>query len=171
MKLKTIRASVKKMREFDPGTVLNVNMLNRMIDDGQISYEWHGNRKIIDYDVLVQRLNTLFELDCTGIRPPHVRSIDGALKEAKETLPELGVSEERLRDLIKTGIVASIRVGNRSYIPMELFHAPYDKRLAKDCYRIAERTGSHYRQRSYADEQLDELLSRQARAAKVKRIG
>lgn len=54
---------------------------------------------------------------------------------------------------------------------MELFHAPYDRCLAKDCYRIAERTGSHYRQRSYADEQLDDLLSRQARAAKVKRSG
>lgn len=160
MKLKTIRASVKKIRDFDPDTALNVNMLNRMIDNGQISYEWHGNRKIINYDALVQRLNTLFELDCPRTNPPHIRTIDNAWKEAKETLSELGISEERLRDLIKTGIVASIRIGNRSYIPMELFHAPYDRRLAKDCYRIAERTGSHYRQRSYADEQLDELLSR-----------
>ena len=76
MKLKTIRASVKKMREFDPDTALNVNMLNRMTDNGQISNEWHGNRKIIDYNALVQRLNTLFELDCPRMDPPHIRTID-----------------------------------------------------------------------------------------------
>ena len=73
MKLKTIRASVKKIRDFDPDTALNVNMLNRMIDNGQISYEWHGNRKIINYDALVQRLNTLFELDCPRTAYPHHR--------------------------------------------------------------------------------------------------
>lgn len=170
MRLKTLRATVGKMREDDPETAVSVSMLNRLIDVGQIPFERHGNRKIVDYDELNRCFRTLLALDYHATMP-HIRSIDGALAEVRETMPELGISEERLRELIKTSTVSALRVGNRSYIPMELFHPPYDRRLAKDCYGRAERMGGHYRYKSYAEEQLDELLSSQAKAAEVKRAG
>ena len=50
MRLKTLQQTVNAMKADDPDTALNRSMLLRLIADGILPYEMHGNRHIVDYD-------------------------------------------------------------------------------------------------------------------------
>lgn len=147
---------------------MNANVLARLTREGVILFEQHGNLKIIDFDELWKVLRYRLDLDGQA-RVIHIRSIDDAVAEIRETLPDLGIGDDRIRKLVKVGTIPSIRVGNRSYIPMEAFHAPYDYRLKQSHSEVAERRGLHYRYKSYAEEQLDSILEGNARSVKIKR--
>ncbi len=165
MRLKTMQKSVDEMRMSDPATDFNKSMLERLLSDGAVPFEKHGNRIVLDYDMLIRCLNDRLELD--GNRPPHIRTIDHAVAEVKRDLPDLGVGEEKVRTLVALGKIPFIRIGNRTYLAMELFHAPYNRRL----FEAAEKPQGERRhhRRSYADEMMDEIFKRGAETAKPKR--
>ena len=172
MRLKTIPQAVAKLHEDDPGTALNRSMLLTLMNEGLLDYEMRGNRRVIDYDDLCVRLRDLLGLtEGHGYLSslPHIRTVDGAYRELKETRPELGLSEERIRMLIDTGRLVCIPIGNRSYIALELFKPPYDRRLmvtdGNECRTMKRRYASP------ADEQLREVLAKGGRGVRMKRGG
>ena len=172
MRLKTIPQAVAKLHEDDPGTALNRSMLLTLMDEGLLDYEMRGNRRVIDYDDLCVRLRELLGLtEGRGYLSslPHIRTIDSAYRELKETRPELGLSEERIRMLIDTGRLVCIPIGNRSYIAMELFKPPYDRRLMVTDGE--ERRTARRKYSSPADEQIREVLSKSGRGVRMKRGG
>ena len=63
MQLMTLQKTVDKIRAYDPNTAVNFSMLSRLVGDGMIPYEKHGNRTIIDYDRLVVRLKDALDVD------------------------------------------------------------------------------------------------------------
>ena len=63
MQLMTLQKAVDKIRAYDPNTAVNFSMLSRLVGDGMIPYEKHGNRTIIDYDRLVVRLKDALDVD------------------------------------------------------------------------------------------------------------
>lgn len=170
MRLKTIPQAVTKLHEDDPGTALNRSMLLTLMDEGLLDYEMRGNRRVIDYDDLCVRLRELLGLtEEHGYLSslPHIRTIDSAYRELKETRPELGLSEERIRMLIDTGRLVCIPIGNRSYIAMELFKPPYDRRLIVTDGE--ERRTMKRKYASPADEQIREVLAKGGRGVRMKR--
>ena len=170
MRLKTIPQAVTKLHEDDPGTALNRSMLLTLMNEGLLDYEMRGNRRVIDYDDLCVRLRELLGLtEGHGyLSPlPHIRSVNGAYRELKETRPELGLSEERIRMLIDTGRLVCIPIGNRSYIALELFKPPYDQRLMLT--DGAEHRPAKRKYFSPADEQIREVLAKCGRGVRMKR--
>ena len=170
MRLKTIPQAVAKLHEDAPGTALNRSMLLTLMDEGLLDYEMRGNRRVIDYDDLCVRLRELLGLtEEHGYLSslPHIRTIDSAYRELKETRPELGLSEERIRMLIDPGRLVCIPIGNRSYIAMELFKPPYDRRLMVTDGE--ERRVARRKYLSPADEQIREVLAKGGRGVRMKR--
>ena len=170
MQLMTLQKAVDKIRAYDPNTAVNFSMLSRLVGDGMIPYEKHGNRTIIDYDRLVVRLKDMLFLSRRDpINPPHIRSISDAFDEAKSEINRLGVGRERLRELVNCGKVPSLHIGNRRYIALEVFRAPDNSVLFSGTYTKEDRPARR-RGMTYADELMDDLLKRGARQAPVKRV-
>ena len=162
MRLKTLQQAVNAMKAEDPDTALNRSMLLRLIADGILPYEMHGNRHIVDYDRLMLRDSRF---------GPHLRTVETAMREPRKKQPELGLGEDRIRNLIARGKIPSLRVGNRSYIPMEAFYPSNLERIREE---IANQTGGRvchprYPQQSYADTLLEDILKRGAKTVKPKR--
>ena len=120
MRLKTLQQTVNAMKADDPDTALNRSMLLRLIADGILPYEMHGNRHIVDYDRVKRCLCDRLMLRDSRFGP-HLRTVETAMRELRKKQPELGLGEDRIRNLIAHGKIPSLRVGNRSYIPMEAF--------------------------------------------------
>ncbi|MBO4264529.1 MAG: hypothetical protein J5922_00425 [Clostridia bacterium] len=163
MRNKTVNQIVNDFRSKDPGTVINRTMLIRLMDDGVIPYEQHGNRIVCDLDTVLVILN-----DMLGLEPTesflHLRSIEKAICGLKILHSELGVGEDRLRQLISEGRVPTIKIGNRNYIAMESFEPPYDCRFGTATYN-----SKNEKKQSNVKKQLAHYLNDSPRIT-VKRI-
>ena len=137
MRIKTIKAIVEDIRRIDGGTAVNPSMLHSLAKNKKLVVHTRGNRLVCDADTLPTQLNQLFGL--TGnTEMPHIRSIHNAFLYLREFNPELGISEEQMRRLIGIEVLPHIRVGNRAYVALESFEAPYNECLLCDDYRDIE---------------------------------
>ena len=92
---------------------------------------------VSDMEELTKGMNQIFGIheECTI---PRIRSIHNAVLELRETQPELGISEERIRFLARMNKLPHIKVGNRSYVALESFEYPYNQCLIYDDYCDSE---------------------------------
>lgn len=92
MRLKTLQQAVNAMKAEDPDTVLNRSMLLRLIADGILPCEMHGNRHIVDYDRVKRCLCDRLMLRDSRFGP-HLRTVETAMRELRKKQPELGFAE------------------------------------------------------------------------------
>lgn len=163
MRNKTLNETVKVFHNKDPTSAINRTMLVRLIEDGVIPYEKHGNRVVIDYDSLLLILNETLGFDADNSFV-HLRSIESAIAELKEKKSEIGVGEDRLRKLISEKDIPVVQIGNRSYIAMEAFEPPYDNRLSTSNYNKKEKKYSN------VDQQIAEIIRNRSAGIKMCRI-
>ena len=166
MRNKTINETVTVFHNKDPSSAMNRSMLVRLIEDGIIPYEKHGNRVVIDYDLLLSTLNEILGFDADNSFV-HLRSIESAIAELKEKKSEIGVGEDRLRKLISDGIIPIIKIGNRSYIAMEAFEPPYDSRLNTSTYHNRKKKEEKY---LYVDQQIAEIIRNRSAEIRMCRL-
>ena len=102
MRLKTLQQAVNAMKAEDPDTALNRSMLLRLIADGILPCEMHGNRHIVDYDRVKRCLCDRLMLRDSRFGP-HLRTVETAMRELRKKQPELGLGEDRIRNLIARG--------------------------------------------------------------------
>ena len=168
MRLMSTRKAVEVFRQYDPDTAFNVNMLTRLIDDGRVGHEMHGTRTVVDCDELIRYLNNLLEIEFSS-RPPHLRTIESAMEEVRAAMPDKGISEARLRELVRRGMVPSIRIGNRSYIAMEVFHPPLDRKLSEISCAPREQRQRRETVYSHAEEELEVVLRKRGAGRRIRR--
>ena len=166
MRNKTLNETVIVFHNKDPSSAMSRTMLDRLIKDGIIPYEMHGNRVVIDYDLLLSTLNEILGFDADNSFV-HLRSIESAIAELKEKKSEIGVGADRLRKLIANGLVPAIKIGNRSYIAMEAFDPPYDSRLSTSTYIKKEKKEEKY---SNVDQQIAEIIRNRSAEIRMCRL-
>ena len=159
MRFKTINKTVKDFRRIDPDTAFNRSFFQRLLHDGKVPYEKRGNRIVCDYDALLMKLNIMLGMGPRS-RFLRIRSIENAVLELKKCRSEIGIGEDRIRELISAGMVPTIQIGNRNYLAMEMFSPPNDRMFNADAYVYKERRITGTRGRSFAEEQLAELIER-----------
>lgn len=169
MRFKTINEMVEIFRQTDPETAINRSFIQRLIDDGKVPYEKHGNRMVCDYDSLLMKLNIMLGLG-PFLKFVHVRSIDGTILALKKQKQEIGIGEDKLRKLISAGMVPTIQIGNRNYLAMEMFDPPHDRLFCVDGYSFKDSVPCQSRRRRYSDEQFSELIKRSTKRAVICRI-
>ena len=86
MRVKTLPQAVVEAQKSDPVTALNKFMLATLIRDKKIPYGNHGNRTVVDYDLIIPALNALLDFSESG-ELPRLRTIRAAVEELRETNP------------------------------------------------------------------------------------
>ena len=169
MRFKTINEIVNIFKKHDLETALCRTFLQKLLDDGKVPYEKHGNRVVCDYDTLLMKLNIML-----GMGPltkfVRLRSIDKAILELKKQGSEIGIGEDRLRELISAGMVPTVQIGNRNYLAMEMFSPPFDRLFNADAYVYKDREPIQTRRKKYSEEQLSELIKRANKEAVMCRV-
>ena len=128
MKVLTLPQAVEEIRRLDPGSAVNVTMLDRLIKDKHIPCGSRGVRTVIDWHTLIASLNEI--LHFTGETfLPKIRSIRSAAAELKELKSETGIAEEHIRRCVADGKIGFISIGNRCYVAMQNFSPPYANAL------------------------------------------
>ncbi len=112
-KFLTINETVKAVKERDAKTAINRYMISTLIGEGVMHYEKIGNRVILNRDTFMSDLCKMLEINRQEFI--NLRSINEALPE----LGKRGISKSSIRELIKTGNMKYISVGNRAYIALE----------------------------------------------------
>lgn len=166
MRVKTLPQAVIEAQKKDPVTALNKFMLSSLIREKKIPYGNHGNRTVVDYDLIVPAINALLEFSETD-ELPRLRTIRSAVEELRETKPEIGFGEEHIRTCVLDGRIASITVGNRRYIAMESFETPHCERILSGHAKSFERQEMI---RNDIMEQMGNAISAQAYIPKVTRV-
>ncbi|MCF0120122.1 MAG: hypothetical protein HUJ65_00670 [Oscillospiraceae bacterium] len=156
MKIKSIPKIVELLKEKDPDTAVNENMLYRLIGAGKIPFDMHGRRMVADLDTVVFSLCCMLDMsECSSL--PKIRSIHDAAELLKVEQPDIGLGEVHLRELIRLGRLKSIEVGNRRYIALQSFAPPY-------CYRLSDSVVAPPRRkppyRHDSTEQFNELMAK-----------
>ena len=128
---------IREIQKVDGNTAVNPDMLRSLVRDEKVKHLFHGGRLRIDADQFPQNMNDLLGLDL-DTKMPRIRSIHSAFIEVRESNPKLGISEQRIRRLIGMGKLPHIRVGNRAYVALESFDAPYNECLLYDDYQDSE---------------------------------
>lgn len=131
MKIKTTKKLAEAIKKQDAQNAINANMLKSLFEDKVLTSWKVGNRTVSDLLLLIREINQLFGLEDKE-QIPKVRSIHNAYVSLKDSNPDLGISEERIRLLVVKGKIPHIRIGNRAYIALEIFDPPYDKCLVYD---------------------------------------
>lgn len=111
----TVPKLVKHYKTVDPNTAINASMLCTLVGDGRIRSARHGNRIVLNRNVVAEDISLLLNVNCDGM--PHLRSIRSAVGEME--LRSNGVGEERLRDWVKSGDIPSLHIGSWDYIALE----------------------------------------------------
>ena len=137
MRLMSIAALISEIQKVDGNTAVNPGMLRSLVRDKKVKHLYHGDKLRINADQFPMDMNSLFGLD-PSVEMPRIRSIHNAFLEVKESNPELGTSEQRIRRLIGMGKLPHIRIGNRAYVALESFDAPYNECLMYDDYQDSE---------------------------------
>lgn len=137
MRLMSIAVLIRELQKVDGDTAVNPDMLRFLVKEKKITHLYHGKSLRINADQFPQDINYLFGLD-PNMEMPRIRSIHNAFLEVRESNPELGISEQRIRRLVGLGKLPHIRVGNRAYVALESFDAPYNACLLYDDYQDSE---------------------------------
>ena len=130
MKLKTVNQFVSEIKVHDPDTAVNRTMVLTLIANGEITVRMHGTRAVVDYDTVVGEINDM--LGITSDTPAHIRTLKNAYIHLHTNNPEIGLSEVRIRDLVRDGIIPTLDIGNRKLVALERFFAPYDTEIIKN---------------------------------------
>ncbi len=166
MRIKTLPQAVAEAQKKDPVTALNKFMLASLIKEKRIPFGNHGNRTVVDYDLIIPALNVLLDFSETGDLP-RLRTIRAAANELRELNPEIGFGEEHIRTCVMDGRIASIIVGNRRYIAMQSFEAPHCEKILQGTSKSCERREMI---RNDIIEQMSNAISMQAVVPKVTRV-
>ena len=162
MRIKTLPEAITQILVDDPETSLNLSMLSTLIEQNQLKCYMHGNRRVVDYDTLVENIKQM--LDIKGDEKfPKVRTIKKASREVSILYPEIGIGEAYIRNCAKDGVIASIQVGNRFYISLNSFEGSFIPDY--DANKIAS---NNIKQKVM--EQMDFILSCQTGIPKIKRV-
>lgn len=128
MNIVSAKKLVEAIKRLDKNTGITLNMLEELFKKQKILLWKHGKRTVGDMNVLIKNLNDLFSLT-NDESLPRIRSIRKGYLELRAQNPCLGISEERIRFLVKMGVLPHVSIGNRDYIAMESFEPPYDECL------------------------------------------
>ena len=169
MRFKTINETVKSFRQQDPDTAFNRDFLLRLFSDGKVPFEKHGNRVVCDLESLLMKLNVMLGMGPFA-RFLRLRSIEKAVLELKKQGSEIGIGEDRLREMISAGMVPTVQIGNRNYLAMEMFSPPFDRLFNSDAYVYKDRGPIQSRRRKYSEEQMSELFKRANKEAVMCRV-
>lgn len=90
LRLKTLQQTVNATKAEDPDTALNRSMLLRLIADGILPYEMHGNRHIVDYDRVKRCLCDRLMLRDSRFGP-HLRTVETAMRNSEKSNPNWGL--------------------------------------------------------------------------------
>lgn len=131
MTVMTVNKLVHAIKAQDPENATNENMLKALFDAKKLTFWMHGNRIVCDLGILIEGINDLLGLNEKQTMP-RLRSIHDAFVELRHSHPDLGISEERMRFLVTKGKLPHIKAGNRTYVALESFSAPYDQCLICD---------------------------------------
>lgn len=156
MKIKSIPKAAQAIREHDPDTAVNENMLYALIKAGKLPFDMHGSRMVVDLDTVTRLLKCLLDMENLSVFP-RIRSIHDAFVILKEEQPNIGIGEPQIRELIRLDKLRSIEIGNRHYIAPESFTPPYCYRLS-DCATPPPRRTPPYRRDAMA--QFNELMAK-----------
>ena len=137
MRLMSIAALIGELQRVDDNTAVNPDMLRSLVKEKKVKYIYHGDSLRINADQFPIDMNNLFGLD-PSMEMPRIRSIHNAFLAVRESNPELGISEQRIRRLVGMGKLPHIRIGNRAYVALESFAPPYNECLLYDDYRNSE---------------------------------
>lgn len=166
MRIRTIPATVKAFRIYDPDSACNQTMLLRLIDEHTIVYDSRNGKIIVDMDSVILVLNHTLGLTTDQI--PHLRSIRSAYKEQKKSNEsDLGISEAYLRACIKDGRIPSLQIGNRNYIAIESLS---EERIGKTIECADPRPRAAVRAKVNLMEQLDAIMKKQRGTPSVRRV-
>ena len=166
MRIKSLPQAVKEAQKSDPKTAINKFMLASLISEKKIPHGNHGNRTVVDYDLIIPAINVMLGFPETR-ELPRLRTIRAAVEELRQLRADIGFGEEHIRSCVMDGRIASITVGNRRYIAMESFEEPH-------CQTILSGHSQHFdRQemiRNDIMEQMGDAISAQAYVPKVTRL-
>ena len=137
MRLMSIAVLIRELQKVDGDSAVNPDMLRSLVKEKKVMYIHHGDSLRINADQFPIDMNNLFGLE-PSMEMPRIRSIHNAFLEVREHTPELGISEQRIRRLVGLGKLPHIRVGNRAYVALESFDAPYNACLLYDDYQDSE---------------------------------
>ena len=166
MELMTVPKLVKKWRALDPRTIVNEAMLTQLMREGKIPYSMRGNRMIADFSTVVHTItDRLFLYDFHGI--PKLRTVTQAAKELREANPDIGINEKHIRAFLRSDTLRSIEIGNRHYIALQSFDAPYNRALF-GCIR--ETKPDRRLGRRDAEVQIEEIRANGTKGVTVKRV-
>lgn len=164
MRIKTIPQVIKAIKEIDPHTAVNENMIMSLITSGIIPYQKRGNRTVVDVDAVILCLNQLLALNA-GAQVPHIRTIRGAMCDIKQKFHDLGIGEKQIRDAVENGRIDTIHIDNRAYIALEFFEEPYVARIFSSNFDyVAPKKPNR------AVEQIQEMLAQGVESKKMIRI-
>lgn len=164
MRLKTIPQVIKAIREIDPFSAVNENMIMSLITSGILPYQKRGNRTIVNLDAVISCLNQLLNLN-SNAQVPHIRTIRSAMCDIKQKFPDLGIGENQIREAVQNEKICAIRIGNRSYVAMEFFEEPFVTLIFSSNFDyVAPKKPSR------AVEQINELLAQNTKREKLIRI-
>lgn len=136
MKIKSIFAIVASISEVDRHTAVNPGLVKTLIKDKKIRSHQigkKGKKTVADFEQVIEDLNVLWGFNGNS-SVPRIRSIRNAYLDLKEVQPELGISEETIRFLVKKNRLTNVKIGNRIYIALESFESPYVDRLFDEEY-------------------------------------
>ncbi len=126
MKLRSISAIIRDVKDIDPDTALTNRAINEMIDRGIITTTCsEGIQRRMCFEKFQSEINEYLKLDNTHF--PKLRTIPSAISYAKEQ--KIGFGKGHVRFCIKKNFVTSIEAGNRRLIALEEFEEPYIERF------------------------------------------
>ena len=128
MRIKTLCGTVKEICKLDPESAVGESFLMSLVQSGELPHTYHGNRLVVDYDIISSTFNRLLGFDENGALP-QIRTIRRAVEELKQNNPDMGIGEKLIRGAVKDGRIPSIKIGNREYIAMQSFDEPYCRRI------------------------------------------
>lgn len=164
MRVKTVPQVIKAIKEVDPLSAVNENMIMSLVASGVLPYQKRGNRTVVDLDAVISCLNQLLNLN-SNAQVPHIRTIRGAMCDIKQKFLDLGIGEKQIRDAVENGQIDTIHIGNRAYVALEFFEEPHVSRIfSSDFDYIAPKKPNR------AVEQIQEILAQGVESKKMIRI-
>jgi len=128
MKVLTIPQAVKEIKVLDPDSAVNETMLASLIEKKQLPCGSRGVRTVVNLELTISVLNEL--LGFVGeVFVPKIRTIRTAASELRGNSDESGVGEDHIRRCVADSKIGVITIGNRNYIAMQSFEAPYAEKL------------------------------------------
>ncbi len=124
MKILTLPQALKKIKELDPHTAINMTMLKRLIEEDRIPYGSRGTHIVIEINSVISALNSILGIEETK-EIPLLRSIRMAAVELKQSEQYVHIGEDLIRKCVFDEKIPTISIGNRHYVALQSFLEPY----------------------------------------------